>query len=239
MKAMIFAAGIGSRLAPLTNKTPKALIEVGGKAAIGHVLDHITGVGIKDIVINLHHFPDKIKQYVDKNYHQKACISYSYEDKELLETGGGLLKAKKIFADTDAILLHNADILSNIDLEAFIKHHQNRKADVSLAVRDRNSSRKLHFNEENRLVGWENTKNKEIIGRKGISRFAFSGIHLIQTRILKEFTKTGAFSIISQYLDIMHKIDIQAFLDNDSYWFDIGSKEKLEKARAFFNSSLQ
>jgi len=239
MKAMIFAAGIGSRLAPLTDKYPKALVEIGGKTAIAHVLDHIIAVGIKNIIINLHHFPDKIKQYVDENYHQKACISYSFEDKELLETGGGLLKAKNFFSDTDNILLHNADILSNINLEDFIKYHQNRMADVSLAVRDRSSSRKLHFNKENRLVGWENTKNGEFIGQKGIRRFAFSGIHLIQTRIFKEFNKTGAFSIINQYLDLMHKIDIQAYVDNDSYWFDIGSKEKLEKTRAFFNSSLQ
>ncbi len=239
MKAMIFAAGVGSRLAPITNTTPKALIEVGGKAAIGHVLDHIIAYGISDIVINLHHFQEKIRHYVDKNYALKAHISYSIENEKLLETGGGLLKARQFFSASDTILLHNADILSNIDIKSFIEYHRNSKADVSLAVRNRNSSRKLCFDNENRLVGWENKKSGEIKGQKGMRSFAFSGIHLIQGDLLEKFTQTGAFSIIEQYLELMQKIRIHSFPDNASYWFDIGSKEKLNHARAFFNSSFE
>jgi len=236
MKAMIFAAGIGSRLQPLTDKIPKALVEVAGKTMLEHSIGHLVSYGFTDIIINLHHFPDQIKQALNENNNFGARISFSEEYDELLDTGGGLKKAGWFF-DERYFLLYNVDILTNIDLNVFIQHHREHNALATLFVRKRQSSRYLLFDKKNRLAGWENIKTGEkIITRNADSykRLAFSGIHAVNPAIFDELPDKEVFSIIDAYLHLSKQHDIIGYVDDQSYWFDIGNKEKLQNARAFF-----
>jgi len=236
MKAMLFAAGIGSRLQPLTNQIPKALVEVDGKTMLEHSIRHLVSFGFTEIIINLHHFPDKIKQTLKENDNFGAQISFSRENEALLDTGGGLKKAAWFF-DKGSFLAYNVDILSNMNLETFIHYHREHNALATLFVRERQSSRYLLFDEKNRLAGWENIKTGEkVITRNtdNYKRLAFSGIHAIHPEVLDDFPTKEVFSIIETYLHLSKQHDIIGFVDNQSYWFDIGNMEKLENARAFF-----
>jgi len=238
MKAMIFAAGIGSRLQPLTDKIPKALVEVAGKTILQHSIKHLVSYGFTDIIINLHHFPDKIKQTLKENNNFGAQITFSEEYDELLDTGGGLNKAGWFF-DEGSFLAYNGDILTNMNLNAFIHHHREKNALATLFVRERQSSRYLLFDEKNRLVGWENIKTGEKIITRNTDKYkrlAFSGIHAINPAIFDDLPQKDVFSIIEAYLHLSKQHDIIGFEDNQSYWFDIGNMEKLENARAFLNN---
>jgi len=236
MKAMIFAAGMGSRLKPLTNQIPKALAEVGGRTMLEHSIRHLISYGFTEIIINLHHFPDQIKRTLQKNNNFGAQITFSEESDELLDTGGGLKKASGFF-DEDSFLAYNVDILTNVDLNAFIRYHIEKSALATLFVRERQSSRYLLFDEESRLAGWENTKTGEqIITRNAdnYKKLAFSGIHAINPLMFDGLPNKDVFSIIEAYLHLSKQHDIIGYVDNQSYWFDIGNMEKLENARGFF-----
>jgi len=236
MKAMIFAAGIGSRLQPLTNQIPKALVEVGGKTMLEHSIRHLVCCGFTDIIINLHHFPDKIKQTLKQNNNFGAQISFSEEYEELLDTGGGLKKAGWFFAGGN-FLAYNVDILTNMNLNAFIQHHEEKCALATLFVRERQSSRYLLFDDKNRLAGWENIKTGEKIITRNTDKYkrlAFSGVHAINPAIFDDLPDKEVFSVIEAYLHLSQQHDIIGYEDNQSYWFDIGNMEKLENARGFF-----
>ena len=237
MKAMILAAGIGSRLKPITNEIPKALVEVGGKTMLEHSIRHLKHFGFTDIIINLHHFPEQIKEFLEENNHFGVTIHFSEEYDELLDTGGAIKKAAWFFGN-EPFIIYNTDILTNLNLWVLWNYHIQHDGIATLVVRKRNSSRYLLFDQNNRLEGWENVNNdeKKLVNKTSVEkRLAFSGIHLMNPEIFQHFPNQKKFSVIEAYLDISKQENIYGFQDEQSYWFDVGNLEKLEKAHNFIN----
>ena len=228
MEAMIFAAGLGTRLYPLTKNKPKALVEICGKTLLDRCLEKIIKVGCKRIVINTHHFADLIEQYLENNkYNAEIILS---KEEELLDTGGGLKNAKKYFSLKENILIHNVDIISQIDISAMQDNLNNSNALAILAVSKRLSSRQLLFNKENLLSGWQNTQTKqEIITRENqnLSPLAFSGVHIIRPEVLELMPNENKFSIINHYLELSKNNDLLAFKHENILWYDLGKYEQI------------
>ena len=228
MEAMIFAAGLGTRLYPLTKNKPKALVEICGKTLLDRCLEKIIKVGCKRIVINAHHFSDLIEQYLKNNkYNAEIILS---KEEELLDTGGGLKNAKKYFSLKENILIHNVDIISQIDISAMQDNLNNSNALAILAVSKRLSSRQLLFNKENLLSGWQNNQTKqEIITRENqnLSPLAFSGVHIIRPEVLELMPNENKFSIINHYLELSKNNDLLAFKHENILWYDLGKYEQI------------
>lgn len=225
MKAMILAAGLGTRLRPLTESIPKALVVVEEKTLLEHALDHLITYGIRQVVINLHHFPEQIRSFMEQHDNFGLEVSYSDESEELLETGGGVLKAERLLAGDGPFLVRNADIISDLDLRKLIDFHTANNALATLAVRNRETSRYLLFDEANRLSGWENRAE----GKQRITRdvaqylpLAFSGIQVIDPAIFPRITERGKFSLIDLYLRLSEHQLIMGFEENSSCWRDAG-----------------
>ncbi|OIP00633.1 MAG: hypothetical protein AUJ98_07285 [Bacteroidetes bacterium CG2_30_33_31] len=236
MKAMIFAAGLGSRLMPITKDKPKALAIVAEKSLLERAINYISDAGFTDIIINTHHFSEKIIEFLNTHHFDNVNISLSYEV-ELLDTAGGLAQAKYFFDSDEDILLYNVDIITNLDLQKFINFHKFNHADISLAVRNRNTSRYFLFNQNNRLVGWRNKLTfEEIIydsNSINLNELAFSGIHIISPKILNLLGKIKKWSLTTFYLEIASSQKILAYQDNNSYWFDCGKIETLNAASEY------
>jgi len=229
---MILAAGKGTRLQPLTNKIPKALVEIHGKPLLDIVINKLKNNGFTDVIINVHHFADKIIDYVEfKDF--GINIEISDERDQLLNTGGGILKAKWFFKDTDAFLVHNIDILSDIDLSDLIRVHVNSEAMATLAVKDRPTSRLLLFDSESKLCQWKNIETGEIkIAREAfgeLNPFAFSGIHVLDTQIFEHITESGNFSVIDTFLRLAGSFEIKSYIHNYSKWFDMGRYQHVQE----------
>lgn len=236
---MIFAAGLGTRLRPLTNNKPKALVELNGIPLLQHVIYKLIKTGINEIVINVHHFADLIEDYLIKNNNFGITIHISDEREQLLETGGGLINAKHFFTDCDAVLVYNVDVFSDINIQKLIDYQKSNKPLATLCVRNRKTSRYLLFNEKNQLSGWKNTKTNELKEIKYYNShkskwFAFSGIHIINTEIFQLTQRKGKFSIIDLYLALAKDFNIQSFEHNDDVWMDLGKIENLRKAETYF-----
>ncbi len=234
MRAMILAAGLGTRLKPITNKIPKALVKIGKSTLLENCIDNLKLQGISDIIINVHHFADQITIFLEKKNYFDINILISDEKGKLLDTGGGLKKSASFFDDSKPFLLHNVDVISNLNLETVYKQHINSNAIATLAVRERKSSRYLLFNSENTLCGWKNIKTNEvkcIADIKHLNQFAFSGIHIIDPKIFSLMPNEEVFSMIDLYLEIMMSEKINAFIDNDSFWIDVGNHKSLELAQ--------
>ncbi len=232
MKAMIFAAGLGTRLRPLTNDRPKAMVEVNGQTLLEINIRKLVGFGFKDIVVNVHHFADLVIDFLESNDFG-ANIIISDERDELLETGGGLRKAADFLMEDD-FLVHNVDILTDIDLHKMVHHHKRNNALATLATRQRDTSRYLLFDEQQVLHGWTNVK-AGIVRQKRVTENdlffrAFSGIHVISPQLFKLFTRKGKFSIIDTYLDCAKEHFIQEFRHDDGVWLDVGKPESLREA---------
>jgi NDP-sugar pyrophosphorylase family protein len=240
MKAMIFAAGLGTRMQHMTQDTPKALIEVGGKPVIDHVMENMIQSGFTDIVINVHHFARQIINHVQSQT-LPAKISFSHEINAPLETGGGLWKVREFFNNQEPFLLHNADILTDLNLADLYTQHQAQKNAITLAVRDRNSSRKLLFTENKRLCGrWKaNTDTTDLRWGVPAYSYAFSGVHVISPKVLQWAVPGKHFSIMEAYLNWCKEKPIGMYTHNQGYWFDIGSPEKWEEAQNFLKSNNQ
>jgi len=231
MKAMILAAGMGTRLGALTANTPKALVEINGVPLLAIVLQRLHSFGFNDITINVHHFADQIIDYLTNN-NFGVKITISDERDQLLDTGGGIKKAAWFFNDGNPFLVHNVDIISNIDLKALYQYNINTKAMATLACKQRNSSRYFLFDEQQRLCGWENVKTGE---RKiathtlpeNPQRMAFSGIHVIHPSIFDKITSTGKFSIVDTYLHLAGDNLINCFDIGDTMITDVGTPEQL------------
>ena len=227
---MILAAGLGTRLFPITKTKPKALIQVNDIPLIQIVIDRLIRAGVTDIVINFHHFPDQIRNFLEgQNF--SVNIEFSVE-KTLLETGGGLKKAGFFFEKGQTFFLHNVDILSNIDLTSLYNQHNKTDSLATLAVQQRKSSRYLIFDEDNILCGWKSiTENKTIMVRTPHGRtgsFGFCGVHVISSRIFENITEKGAFSIIDTYLRLAGEGEkISSFVADGSEWQDFGKLEQL------------
>lgn len=230
ISAMIFAAGLGTRLYPLTADKPKALVEYHGEPLLEHVLRKIIATGIQYIVVNVHHFPDLIIQYLKEHPHD-AEIRISDERDYLRDTGGGLKFAEPLLADSEHILLHNVDILSDLDLSQLIASHKNHEALATLAVRQRETSRHFLFDEEMRLCGWRNSKTgEEIISQQSTSyqELAFSGIHVVRRELLDLIPSAEKQSITPIYVDLARTNLLKGFLHNEGHWKDMGKFEDFD-----------
>lgn len=236
MKAMIFAAGLGTRLKPFTENNPKALALVNGKPLLQRNIEYLRAAGINEIVINVHHFADQIMVFLEENNYFGIEITISDETDQVLETGGGLVKAKANF-DEDFLVM-NVDILTDLNLTELIKSHQENNALVTLAVSDRNSSRKLYFNKQNELKGWRNLKTAEEIkavnSLDNLRDLAFSGIHVIHPNLFDKITEKGKFSIMKVYMDLMKTESILGFDHSGGVLIDVGRPESVIEAEQYF-----
>lgn len=226
MKAFIPAAGLGTRLKPLTNELPKALVPYKGKTLLQITIEKLKKYNFDTLIINVHHFADKIKSYLKENNYFDSNIIISDETDQLLETGGGLFNARQYLNDGN-FLIHNVDIISNIDLNEMYKQHLQNNSIATLAVQRRQSNKKLYFNSANYLCKWKN----EHTGQEKIARqddyctgFAFSGIHFVNPKIF-EFMSYGKYSIIDTYLNVAHNNKISFFDHTGDFWRDMGRPE--------------
>lgn len=231
MKAMIFAAGLGTRLRPFTNDRPKALVEVHGKPMLGHLLHKLASFGIEEFVINVHHYADKVINYLNQSEFSEYSIQISDERDDLLETGGGLVKAAPLLKGSEPVLIHNVDIWTDLDYHKLIQFHTDKDAYVTLAMRDRKTSRYLWFNEKAELVGRENQKTGEttlVRDCQSPKRLAFSGIHVVSQRFLADLKGEGAFSIIESYMQAASdNQSILAYQHDEDFWLDLGKPEAI------------
>lgn len=244
MKAMIFAAGLGTRLRPLTDTMPKALIPVAGIPMLERVIRRMIDAGFDDITINVHHFAPMIIDFLRSNNNFGISIHISDETDTLLDTGGGILKARRWLDGKEPVLIHNADILTDLNLADIYRHHIDSHADATLLVDHRNTSRYLLFDSNNRLCGWTNTATGEIrpngfsYNPEIHSPRAFGGIHVISPSIfpsLANYSSNPVFSIVPYYLSAADSMKIKGYTPaSPYYWLDIGKPESLAAA----NSSI-
>lgn len=238
MKAMIFAAGLGTRLFPLTKDKPKALAPFAGTTLLGYNLKFLASQGIDSFIINTHHFADTIEEYLRENKNFGLDINISYE-KELLDTAGGLAKVRNLLVDDKQILLYNVDVISDINIKKMLENHLKTNSDITLAMRKRETSRYLLFDRDDKMTGWKNEKTGEIItcacDNDKSNKYAFSGISLLNVDILEKLGEVEKKSLITYFLDICKDNIISANLHDDEYWFDCGSIEKLQIAEKFIS----
>jgi NDP-sugar pyrophosphorylase family protein len=239
VNAFIFAAGLGTRLKPLTDTMPKALVPVGGKPLLAHVIEKLKAAGCKKIVINIHHFGDMIIDYVKSQNNFGVEILFSDERQMLLETGGAIKHAVDLLGD-EPFLIHNVDILSNVDLKALIAAHSEADSAATLLVSKRNSTRALLFSPEGNLTAWTNKTTGEVkspysdIDISNLNEFAFSGIHIFSPRLFKYFgAYPEKFSIIDFYLNTCKDEKIKAYTQEGLQLLDVGKLDSLEKAEEF------
>lgn len=242
MKALVFAAGVGSRLKPWTNNHPKALVDVAGKPMLQRVIENIISAGIDDIIINVHHFGEQIIEFIANN-HFEADIRISDERKQLLDTGGGLRKVIPWLND-ESVLIHNADILTDYDLKNLVKSHISSSNDATLLVAPRQSSRRLVFSKNMLMKGWINIDSGEVkpAGLKSSSDnrlLSFNGIHIFSSSLYKPLLDyqpaETSFSIIDFYVS---KASLELIggelLPQNCRWYDVGKPQTLEEARKSF-----
>lgn len=236
MKAMILAAGLGTRLKPWTDEHPKALAEVNGKSLLQRNIEYLQTFGIKDVIVNVHHFPDQIIKAIDENEGWGSSISISDETDVVLETGGGLLHAKWYFDEEDFVLL-NVDILTDLDILAMRDYHQRHQPLATLAVTNRETSRYFLFDESNDLCGWRNIKTGEeklSTDHPVFTQKAFSGIHIINTAIFDHIQQRGKFSMVDVYLALAKQYTIKSYDHSQGKFIDVGKPESIAKAEKMF-----
>ncbi len=237
MKAMIFSAGLGTRFKPWTDKHPKALATVNGKSLLQRNIEYLQKFGITDIIVNVHHFPDQIIDAIEKNKGWGTNITISEESDELLETGGGLLKAKKLFNPGERFITCNVDILTDLNIDHLLSFHEKQNALISFGVTDRPTSRYLLFDEHSRLCGWRDTKSgKERISRGNdvLKQKAYSCVVIFEYEIFDLINFTGKFSLIDVYLDLAANHKIMGFDHSGDRLVDVGKPESVEVAEALF-----
>ena len=233
MKAMIFAAGLGTRLYPHTTDRPKALVEVSGKTLLQHAIEKVAKYGYNKLVINVYHFGDQIVDYLERNRNFGLDIKISDERDYLLDTGGAILKAAPYLEGTEPFLVYNVDVISNIDLKLFREYHEKKDGLATLVVRDRKTERYLLLDDSMQLSGWRNLKTGfETISRK-VEKYnflAYSGIQMINPAIFKLITETGKFPLIPMYLRLSADYSIYGYKDTSSLWMDLGKPDQLLEA---------
>ena len=242
MKAMIFVAGLGTRLRPLTDHMPKALVPVAGVPMLQRVILRLKESGFNDLVINIHHFGEQILDFLKANQDFGVRIRISDERGELLDTGGGIRKVRPLLDGDEPFLVHNVDILSDIDLAAFYRLHLEHPCDATLLTNHRQTSRYLLVDAEGRLRGWVNKSTGEVLPagatyvEGNYTELAFGCIHVLSPSIFRYMEDErwhGKFSIIPFYIDICHRADVRCHAIDSEGWFDIGKPETLAKAEAY------
>jgi len=238
MNAMIFAAGLGTRLRPLTNDKPKALVEVNGKTMLEHNILKLKANGFDHIVVNIHHFGEQIIQFLKAHDNFGINIKVSDERQQLLDTGGGIKRAIPLFTEPGPILIHNVDIISDIDLKHLYSQHllhaaavKGKATGATLAINERKTSRYLMFDQDKCLCGWTNISTEEIKGELG-EKFAFAGIHVVDPNLFAylQAKEEEAFPIIGFYLDICQDLALVGENVTENAWVDCGKPESLFKA---------
>lgn len=246
MQAMIFAAGLGTRLKPITDRMPKAMVSVGGKPLIRQVIEKLKNAGTERIVVNVHHFASQITDYLQENNNFNTDIRISDETEKLLDTGGGIKKAERLFDLHSPILIHNVDILSNVDLKKFYETALSTAAndeniDAMLLVSERKTKRYLLFDNSMKLVGWTNIETGEVrspypgINPNDCRMFAFAGIHVMSPRLFKTMDEEfpDKFGIIDLYLKACATHNIIGYLKKDLRLLDVGKLDTLKEAETF------
>lgn len=234
---MILAAGLGTRLRPLTGDRPKALVEINGRTLLEITLSRLRSFGVREVIINVHHFADMIVEYLKTNDNFGMRIEVSREE-ALLDTGGGLKKAAHFFVEDsgrseEPSIVHNVDVISTIDLRRMVQFHIENQALATLAVQDRNTSRYLLFDDQLQLCGRRSGDDQPqfVGGRQQAHALAFSGIHVISPRLLTMMNEDGAFSIVASYLRLAAQGEkILAFRADEYYWRDLGNPENVAQA---------
>ncbi len=238
MKAMILAAGLGTRLRPLTDDRPKALVEVAGHTLLEITLRRLRQFGVREAIVNVHHFADMVVGYLKEHDNFGMRIEISREE-VLLDTGGGLKKAARFFLDgssksDEPFVMHNVDVLSTIDLARMVEFHRENQALATLAVQERETSRYLLFDEQNQLCGRRSGRDQapEIVRpSRETQALAFSGVHVSSPRLLAKMTEEGVFSIVTSYLRLAGEGErIVAFRADEYYWRDLGRPENVMQA---------
>lgn len=245
MKAMIFAAGLGTRLRPLTDQRPKALVEVAGHALLEITLARLRAFGVREVMINVHHFADMIVQYLQAHDNFGMRVALSREEM-LLDTGGGLKQAAQFFLEDgreEPLIVHNVDVISTIDLRRMAQFHSDHCALATLAVKDRETDRYLLFNERQQLCGRRFGRSAPsgidewVRPAQPVQALAFSGIHIVSPRMLSMMTEEGAFSVITSYLRLAAQGEaIIAFRTDNYYWRDLGREADVRQAALDWSS---
>jgi len=237
IQGMIFAAGLGTRFKPWTDKHPKALAIVNGKSLLQRNIEYLQQYGITNVVVNVHHFADQITTALEKNKGWGSHITISDETEMVLETGGGLKKAAPLFT-SDTIVVINVDILTDLNLGDLIAFHQRHNPASTLAITNRITSRYFLFDENNTLCGWRNTKTGEEKIARTASEYipkAFSGIHVISKKLLSLIQREGKFSIVDTYLELAPTHIIKGFDHSGSRFIDVGKPESVAQAELLFS----
>lgn len=242
MNGMIFAAGLGTRLAPLTDKKPKALVEVGGKPLLEHAINRFVKGGVTCLVINVHHFAGQIIDYVNANASKWPGVTIKISDESdfLLDTGGGLVNALELFDDEGPVVVGNADVYCDVPIDWLFRQHVEGERSVTLLTRKRNSTRQFIFDETGRLCGWVNkTTGAERMQRiaQVAHESAFCGFHVIEQGLLRFWLPVRKFSVVDAYLNVAADDKIMELeLPSQYYWFDVGTPEKLKVVEDFIKS---
>jgi NDP-sugar pyrophosphorylase family protein len=233
MKAMIFAAGLGKRLGKITETIPKALVDIEGKTALHLAVEKCTYHGFDEIIVNVHHFADMVEKEIMKLNKTGYRISVSDERDKLLETGGGLYKARYFFDDAP-FLIYNVDIISDLDISALYNYHLDKKGFATLAVRHRPGNRFYLIDQEGIIRGWRNNSTGEQIltsqQSANLSEIAFSSMHIVEPEIFN-YMEEGVYTMTTLYLKLAGDHKICTYLDDSGYWGDIGTPESLEYVR--------
>jgi len=236
---MIFAAGMGKRLGGITENLPKALVDINGKTALHMAVEKCTAHGFDDIVINIHHFAYKVEDEVAKLNSLGFRISISDEREKLLETGGGLYKARWFF-DNNPFLVYNVDIISDLDLTALYNYHLEKKGLATLAVRPREGSRFFLIDKAGIIRGWRNIATGEQIlalpDSDDLTEIAFSGLHIVEPGIFS-YMEDGKYTMVDIYLKLASENNIYTYPNDNGYWGDIGTPESLKQVREFLKAS--
>ncbi len=242
MKAMIFAAGLGTRLKPITDTIPKALVPIGGKTLLEHTITKLAEEGFDEQIINVHHHAEKIIEFLKEKNNFGIRIEISDEREMLLDTGGGIRKAAHFFEDGAPFLVHNVDILSNAKLKDLYDAHLQDGNDVTLLVKERETSRYLYFGEDNLLKGWMNLKTKETkspfsnFGTNKVRQYAYSGIQIISPKIFQLMENYPAkFPIMDFYIANAGAARIGHLLNNSLRMIDVGKLDSLKEAEEHFS----
>lgn len=238
MKAMILAAGLGTRLKPLTEQCPKALAEINGKSLLQRNIEYLASFGITDVIVNVHHFPDQITNTLKKNNGFGSNITISDERDKVMETGGGLMKVRSYFENDGPFVLMNVDVLTDMNLEKMIDQHASSKALATLAVTGRKTTRYFLFDDLENLCGWKNIRTGEQKISKETNKYfekAFSGIHVISPEIFPLIKLKGKFSMVDVYLDICKTHSITGFDHSTTKFIDVGKPESIAIADEIFS----
>lgn len=238
MKAMILAAGLGTRLKPFTDEHPKALAEVNGKSLLQRNIEYLASFDITDVIVNVHHFPGQITDIIKQNKGFGSNITISDEKDKVMETGGGLMKAKDFFDADEPFVLMNVDVLTDLNLRRMIKQHKSTKSLATLAVTHRNTNRYFLFDDLENLCGWKNIKTGEQKISKESGKYfekAFSGVHVISPKIFPLIKLKGKFSMVDVYLQLCKTNCIMGFDHSTTKFVDVGKPESITIAEKIFS----